>query len=175
MTKNTIKKIAISALFLAIGMVLPSITGLVREIGNMLLPMHIPVMLCGIICGPLYSGAVGIMLPIFRSLLFTMPPLYPNACAMAIELCTYGMVIGALYNILKNKKGSVLISLAVSMLSGRIVWGIAISLLTVLAGGTYTFAMYFTRAFVEAVPGLTIQFILIPTIVIALRKANMIE
>ncbi|MEE0840822.1 MAG: ECF transporter S component [Acutalibacteraceae bacterium] len=175
MTKSTVRKLAISALFLAIGMVLPSITGLVRVIGNMLLPMHIPVMLCGIICGWQFGGAIGIMLPILRSLIFTMPPMYPNACAMAVELCTYGVVIGIVYKLVKDKKGGIFIALIVSMLSGRIMWGIAISFLTVLAGGTYTFAMYFTRAFIEAIPGLIIQLILIPTIIIALRKAKMIE
>ncbi|MEE0945543.1 MAG: ECF transporter S component [Acutalibacteraceae bacterium] len=175
MNKVTMRKLVISALFMAIGMVLPNITGLVRVVGNMLLPMHLPVMLCGIICGPVYSAAIGIMLPILRSLIFTMPPLYPNAVAMAVELCTYGVVIGVVYRLLKGKKGRIFISLVASMLTGRIVWGVVISLLTVLAGGTYTFEMYFARAFVQAVPGLIIQFILIPTIVYSLYKAKLIE
>lgn len=174
MRNTTIRKIALSALFLAIGMVLPSITGLIRVIGNMLLPMHIPVMLCGIICGPLYGGAIGIMLPILRSLIFTMPPMYPNACAMAIELCTYAVVIGIVYNCLKDKKGGIFIALIVSMLSGRIIWGIVISLLTVLAGGTYTLTIYITRAFIQAVPGIVIQLILIPIIILSLKNKKII-
>lgn len=81
-------------MFVAIGVVLPFFTGQIPQIGNMLLPMHIPVLLCGLICGWQYGGMVGFILPLLRTMLFGMPVLYPTGIAMAFELAAYGLVIG---------------------------------------------------------------------------------
>ncbi len=91
------RKLLLSALFMAIGTILPLFTAQIKEIGDSLLPMHIPVMLCGLICGPQYGFAVGLLLPVFRAAIFSVPPLYPNAVWMALELATYGFVIGLMY------------------------------------------------------------------------------
>ena len=91
------KKLTLSAMFLAIGIILPFFTGQVPQIGNMLLPMHFPVLLCGMICGAPYGLAIGFILPIFRSFLFGMPMMYPMAIAMAFELAVYGVVAGWIY------------------------------------------------------------------------------
>ena len=69
----------------------------------MLLPMHIPVLMCGLICGWGYGGIVGFILPLFRYVLFGMPPIFPTGIAMAFELSTYGIVIGLIYNRYKWK------------------------------------------------------------------------
>ena len=97
MKKQNLQKLVLSALFLSIGMVLPFLTMQIKEIGDSLLPMHIPVMLCGVLCGWQYGAAIGLMLPFLRSACFGMPPLYPNAVWMAAELLTYGLIIGLLY------------------------------------------------------------------------------
>ena len=84
--KFSTKKLTLSAAFLGLGLVLPFLTGQVPQVGSMLLPMHIPVLLCGIICGWEYGLAVGAILPLLRSVIFGMPPMYPTALAMTFEL-----------------------------------------------------------------------------------------
>ena len=84
--KTSTRKLTLSALFLALGLVLPLITGQIPQIGKMLLPMHIPVLLCGMVCGWPYGLAVGAVMPLLRGLLFGMPVLYPTGIGMAFEL-----------------------------------------------------------------------------------------
>ncbi len=114
----------LSAVFIALGLILPFLTGQIQQIGTMLLPMHIPVLLCGLICGWKYGLFIGFILPPLRSVIFGMPPMFPTAIAMAFELATYGVVIGFLYQ-RSNKKSvaSVYRSMIGAMISGRIVWG----------------------------------------------------
>ena len=166
MKKINIKNLALSAMFLAIGMVLPLFTAQIKEIGDTLLPMHLPVMLCGLICGWKYGFSVGLMLPFLRSLIFGMPPIYPNAVWMALELATYGLIIGLTF--MRRKKFSNLYlyaCLITAMLSGRIVWGIAKTILLGLKGKPFTFAAFFTGGFADALPGIILQLILIPIII----------
>ena len=89
------RNLTLSALFLALGYVFPFLTGQIPQFGSMLLPMHIPVFLCGLICGWQYGAIVGLILPLTRSLFFIMPPFYV-ALAMTFELATYGFVAGVL-------------------------------------------------------------------------------
>jgi uncharacterized membrane protein len=83
-----------AGLFLALGLVMPFLTGQIPSLGNKLLPMHIPVLLCGFVCGGPTGLIVGFILPILRSVLFSMPPMYPMAMSMAFELAVYGFVQG---------------------------------------------------------------------------------
>lgn len=165
MKKQSILNLVLSAMLLAVGLVLPLLTGQIKEIGDSLLPMHLPVMLCGLICGWKYGGAVGLILPFLRSVTFGMPPLYPNAVWMALEIATYGLVIGLLFSRKKDySRVYLLICLAISMLSGRIVWGIAKAVLLGVAGKPFGLEAFLIGGFVDAVPGLILQFILIPLI-----------
>ena len=170
-----IKTLVLSAMFLALGLALPFLTGQIKEIGNMLLPMHIPVLLCGLICGWQYGFAVGLIVPVLRSLLFGMPVLYPGAVSMAFELATYGFVVGFLYNRSKWKCiVSLYRSMLISMISGRVVWGIVQAILLGIGKNVFTFKMFVAGAFLNAVPGIIIQLVLIPAIMVALRKAKLI-
>lgn len=173
-SKNSakLKRLVLAALFLAIGIVLPFLTMQIKEIGDSLLPMHLAVMLCGIICGYGYGAAVGFILPLFRAAVFGMPPIYPNAVWMAFELVTYGFVIGLLYSKLpiKNKTLKTYISLISSMIAGRIVWGAAKTVLLGVAGKSFTFALFWAQGFLDAVPGIILQLILIPIIVNLFEK-----
>ena len=125
MKKNQILRLALSALFLAIGFVLPFLTGQIQQVGNMLLPMHLPVLVCGFVCGWPWGLAVGFVLPLLRSLFFGMPPMVPTALAMAFELAAYGAFAGALYAKLPRRPVSVYAALLAAMLLGRVVWGLA--------------------------------------------------
>lgn len=173
MKRKEIQRLVLAALFLAIGMILPFITGQIKEIGDSLLPMHLPVMLCGIICGWKYGFAVGIILPFLRSVCFAMPPLYPNAIWMSLELATYGLVIGTMYIILKKKTiGYIYLSLIISMLSGRIVWGISKAILLGITDKPFTFSAFLIGGFADAIIGIILQLILIPLIIELLKRTK---
>lgn len=172
MKPNNTKKLVISAMLLALGYILPFLTGQIKEIGNMLLPMHIPVMLAGLLLGARYGAAIGFILPITRSLIFTMPAMYPNAVAMAFELAAYGLVAGIMMSMLRRFGGIVpiYVSLVTSMLAGRAVWGGAMTLLVRQTESAFTVSAFLAGAFVNAVPGIIIQLVIIPPIVYACHK-----
>lgn len=169
------KKLTLSALFMALGIVLPFFTGQIKQIGNMLLPMHIPVLLCGFVCGAPYGLAVGFIVPLFRSLLFGRPELMPTAVAMAIELAAYGAMTGIMYAKLKGKKFGIYISLIVAMIAGRVIWGVASLVLYRILGNPFTWELFAAGAFLNAIPGIVIQLILIPAIIFALEKSNLLK
>ena len=158
MKKQKIKKLVLSALFLGIGMALPFLTMQIKEIGDSLLPMHLPVMLCGVLCGYGYGAAIGFLLPFLRSFCFGMPPIYPNAVWMSAELLTYGLIIGLLYKKLPKNTFCLYTSLIASQISGRIVWGISKALLFGLNGKTFTLALFISGGFIDALPGIILFF-----------------
>lgn len=124
MSRIQVKKMVLSALMLALCLVLPFLTGQIPQVGRMLLPMHIPVLLCGFICGWPWALAVGFVAPILRSTIFTMPMMFPDAVSMAFELAVYGFVTGIFYEKLPKTKGNTVLSLIAAMVCGRIVWGV---------------------------------------------------
>ena len=169
-------KLTLSAMFMAIGLVLPFFTGQIPQIGKLLLPMHIPVFLCGLICGWQYGLGVGFALPLIRSLLIGMPKLFPTAAAMAFELAVYGLVVGILYwrshrqNII-----SLYCSMILAMIAGRVVWGIAQIVLLGFGGTQFTWQMFIAGALIDALPGIILQLVLIPAIITALNRAGLIS
>lgn len=171
-----VQKLTLSALFLALGLVLPFFTGQIPQIGNMLCPMHFPVLLCGMICGWKYGLGIGLILPIMRSLMFGMPPIFPQATAMAFELASYGALSGLLYERFANQSiGTAFASLIGAMLGGRIVWGIVMTILMHIVGQPYTFGMFFTAAFANALPGIIVQLLLIPLVLAVLDKTSVLR
>lgn len=173
--KETTKKITLSAMFIAVGMLLPLLTGQIPQIGSMLLPMHIPVFLCGLICGWQYGAAVGFVLPLLRSMIFGMPVMFPMATAMALELMTYGLVAGLLYGISRHQCIIALYrSMIAAMLGGRVIFGLAMLVFTGIQGGGYTWSAYFASVFLQAIPGIIIQLTLIPAIMLALHKTGLV-
>ncbi len=169
--KNNTKKWVQTALFLAIGMVLPMFIGQVRFLGQAISPMHIPVYLCGMIVGAPYGALMGFILPLLRSVMFGMPPMIPGGAAMAFEMCTYGLVSGLLYDRLKNKKiAGIYLSLIPAMIAGRIVWGIARAVIAGATKSQFTYAMFISGALTTALPGIIIHLIVVPAILAALEK-----
>lgn len=169
--KNRTTKLAIAAVCLALTIVLPFITGEIPAIGQMLCPMHIPVFLCGMICGPLYGLVVGLIAPLLRSVLVGMPALYPSALAMSCELATYGVLSGIMIKVLSRKNVYLYVNLLVSMFTGRIVWGIMRYLLASIVKTDFTWELFVAGGFTNTIPGVIIQLILIPAIVMSVRKS----
>lgn len=168
--RNRLTKMITAALFLALAYVLPFLTGQIPEIGQMLCPMHLPVLLCGFLCGWPWAPAVGFIAPLFRSLTLGMPPLFPGAVCMAFELCVYGAVTALMHRILPKKRGYIYLSLLIAMLLGRAVWGLAMFICLGATGGAFTFAAFLAGAFTGALPGILLQIVLIPPLVMVLQK-----
>ena len=103
-THNAILKLVYSAVCLALCMVLPFLTGQIPEIGSMLCPLHIPVLLAGFLCGPWWAMGVGFIAPPLRYLLFGMPPLLPAGVPMMFEMLAYGLAVGILYHVLPKNQ-----------------------------------------------------------------------
>lgn len=169
------RKLVLSAFFMALGIVLPFLTGQIQQIGNMLLPMHIPVLLCGFICGWQYGLTVGLVTPLLRSAMFGMPPIMPTAAAMAVELAVYGLVTGILHAKLPKKIPYIYASLLGAMIAGRAAWGIVSIVLYGIMGNSFSMALFLSGAFLKAIPGIILQLILIPVIIIALKKAGVLN
>lgn len=173
MTSIQVRKLTYAALFLAIAMVLPFVTGQIPEIGSMLCPMHIPVLLCGFMCGWPWGLAVGFIAPLMRSVIFGMPAMLPGAVAMAFELAVYGGMAGLLYRLLPRKKWITYAVLLIAMIAGRIVWGAARVILAGLTGSKFTWALFLSGAVTNAIPGIILQLVLIPILVFAMERAGL--
>ena len=171
--KNT-RKIVLAGLFLALGIVLPFVTGQIPKLGASLLPMHIPVLICGFMLGGIWGTAVGFVTPLLRSILFGMPPMFPTALCMAFELAVYGLVTGVLYKKMPKKAVYIITALLTAMIAGRIVWGIASFACYGFDSAAFGWQMFAAGAFINAVPGIALQIVLVPVIVYSLAKAGLI-
>lgn len=167
-----LKKLIYSAICLALCMILPFLTGQIPQVGAMLSPLHIPVLLCGFLCGAPYACIVGLITPLLRFFLFSMPPLFPVGLAMTFELATYGLLSGILYHKFPKGMKYLLTSLIISMIGGRIVWGITMAVIAGTTAVTFSFQMFIMAAFTNAIPGIICHIIIIPLIILALRKAG---
>ena len=172
MHKKSVIKMVLAALFLALALVLPFLTGQIPEVGSMLCPMHIPVLLCGFFCGWPWGIAVGLIAPVLRSVTFGMPPMFPVAICMSFELATYGAISGLLYANLPKKKVSIYVALLSAMVLGRLVWGAARFVCAGLDASAFGISAFWAGAVTTAIPGIIVQIILIPLLVMALEKHN---
>ena len=172
---NKLLKMILAALFLALAYVMPFLTGQIQEIGAMLCPMHLPVLLCGFICGPVWGVVVGFVAPIFRSLTLGMPPIFPKALCMAFELAAYGAVAGIMHKLLPKKKPYIYCSLITAMIVGRLIWGAAMFICVGISGGSFTFSAFIAGAVTNAIPGIIVQIVLVPLIVMLLENPKILK
>ena len=167
---NKSRQITLAALFLALALILPFVTVQIPSIGQLLTPMHFPIIIAAIFLGPIYGFGLGLAAPVLRTLLFGMPPL-PMALSMSVELAVYGLVMGLMMNVVKESKMSyilkVLCSLIVAMVLGRIAFAIAAMVFLGFNDFIATFIGTFTGSFV----GIILQLILIPLIAVRIKKS----
>ena len=170
---SAVKKSIITAVCIALCVVLPQAFHAVPNAGAIYLPMHIPVLLCGLICGWSYGLLCGLAGPALSALLTGMPPaaVLPG---MLVECGVYGLAAGLLMQLVRTKHlyADLYISLAAAMLLGRVVSGIAKAL--IFSVGSYSMASWVAGSFVTALPGIVIQLALLPSIVYALMHARLI-
>lgn len=168
-----VQNLALAALFMAAGLVLPFLTGQIPQIGSMLLPMHLPVLLCGLVCGWQYGALVGAVLPLLRYLLFGMPPVFPTGVAMCFELAAYGFLAGWLYAHSRWKCVKALYACLIpAMIGGRLVWGVVEVVLLGLTGSAFTWSAFLAGAVLNAVPGIILQLVFIPAFMVALDRTG---
>lgn len=171
-----IKNITLTALFLAIGFVLPMLFGQIPFIGQMLLPMHIPIFLCALICGWKYSAVIAIALPILRSLIFGVPVIYPTAIAVALEMAAYGIITGIIYQRMKKRSiKTVYISMLSAMLLGRVVRLFGEIILLGLGGNSFAWSSFVSGVLLSAIPGIILQLVLIPSIMLLLSRIGAVK
>jgi hypothetical protein len=168
-----VKKITLTALFTALGILIPIVFHTNPMFGSVFLPMHITVIVCAMITGP-YRGMICAALTAFISSIVTgMPPIYPVGVIMIFELITYASVAGILTKILIvriNKIAALYTALIAAMLAGRIIMGAASVIFIGLIGNGYSMKAFITAAFITALPGIIIQLAIIPWIILVLRK-----
>lgn len=175
--------LTITGILLAVGLVLPFLTGQIQAISRTISPLHIPVLICGLCCGWKWGLGLGIVLPLLRSLLFGMPPFPSTALPMVFELAVYGLLTGLIYAALlkKNPGGNhlpkILGAMIPAMIIGRFVGGAAKALFIavgVIGSKTpYTFAAFFAAYFTSTAVGALIHIILVPAVVLALERAGL--
>lgn len=165
---NLTRKIVVTGLFIAIGVVLPQAFHMIPNAGSVVLPMHIPVLFCGLVCGPLYGAICGGAACLLSHVIFGMPPA-PVFPGMICELIVYGLLAGLMSMWLKNKNvGYIYIELIVAMIGGRLVAGLLNAL--IFKAGNYSLAIWLTNYFVTGLPGIIIQLVLIPALVAVFNK-----
>ena len=175
MHRNQIRRLTLTAMFIALGYLLPFLTGQIPQFGTMLSPMHIPALLCGFVCGWQYGLVAGAIMPLLRSATLGMPPMFPTAVAMAFELAAYGCAAGLLYRALPKHIAFVYVTLVLSMLIGRAVWGLASAVLMMGTGNAFTTQAFLAGAFINAWPGIVLHILVIPPVVLGLRRAKLMD
>ena len=173
MKMSNVKSMVMTAMCIALGVVLPVMFHGVENAGSIFCPMHIPVLICGLICGWQYGLVCGLVTPIVSSLLTGMPPM-AILPAMMIELAVYGLITSVMMRFVKTKNqyADLYVSLIVAMLVGRVINGVVKAIM--LAGGDYSIAVWATASFVTCLPAIAIQLVLIPNLIHILTKAKIL-
>lgn len=175
MRNHSVRPMAFAAVCLALAYILPNFTGNIPQIGSMLLPMHLPVLLCGFLAGGPWGAAVGFVAPLLRSLVFQRPVFFPSAVAMAFELATYGLVAGLASLRLGRGPAGRYAALVCAMLCGRVIWGIVMAILSLSGGAEFSLSIFIAGAFLNAVPGIVLQLVVVPALVMALDKSRLLQ
>ena len=165
------ERLTVTGMLIAVGIILPFATSHGFGLpGNVLLPMHIPVFICGLLCGPLFGAAAGILLPLLNCILTGMPAPYPNMPLMICELCVYGLISGLLFckTPLGKRKLGVYVSLLSAMICGRAVYGLAFHAFLLFDGDLKAASVM--GALITGLPGIVIQLLLVPGVVFAVER-----
>lgn len=170
-----IKSLVLAALLTAAGVLLPQALHAIPNAGSVLLPMHIPVLLCGMAAGSGLGAITGVLTVLLSMLLSGMPPLFPTGVSMMLELAVYGAVSGGACRLLRvwEHRRRVYPALILAMLAGRLVNGTAMALFMWLSGERYTLTAFLLASFVTALPGIILQLVILPPALFALERLHL--
>ncbi|MCL1862694.1 MAG: ECF transporter S component [Defluviitaleaceae bacterium] len=175
---SNLKRLIVTAMLIALCVVLPMAFHSIPRAGSIILPMHIPVLLAGLICGWKFGLLAGVLGPFLSASLTGMPPLGGVAELMMIELGIYGLVSGVVMHFIHTRRASfdLYISLIAAMLVGRVVAGIGqyAYFFSGMEGESYTWALWTASYFVTSLPGIVIQLAFVPSVVMALERERVI-
>lgn len=169
-TSGKAAKMAFGGVLTALGILLPQAFHMFgQSAGGTFLPIHIPVLMAGILLGPYYGGIVGILVPILSSVLTGMPPV-PKVYFMLVELAAYGIVTGIMI-----RKTNVYVSLVTAMAAGRILYGAALAVGVKLLHFSAPFANQaaFFGGVVSGIPGIAVQLFVLPLLYAALKRGGL--
>lgn len=171
MKDSMTKKLVLAGLFIALGIILPIAFHTIEGAGSVFLPMHIPVLISGFFLDWPFALAVGMLTPLLSSTITGMPPVFPAMVFMIFELATYGVIVSLFYRKLEK---NTYVSLISSMICGRLVSGFVVWILgTFFAAQLPGPILFIKGAIVKGIPGIIIQLILIPIIIMAIEKSNL--
>jgi len=166
------KKIISTAVCIAMCVVLPIALHAIPNVGSLISPMHVPVFICALVCGPFWGVVCGLVGPFLSSVITQMPPI-AYLPSMLVELAVYGFACGLLYRRLAGRRGGVYIPLVTAMVLGRVVWGLVMVVLMGLTAQSFTVGAFVSGALLNAIPGIVVQLVLIPLLVAALERASL--
>ena len=164
-----LRNITYTGFCIALGIILPLLFHVVG-LGSTFTPMHIPVLLCGLCFGPVSGLVCGLVCPFLSAIITGMPPLFPAAFTMTFECTVYGFCSGYLY---RNLKLNLFVSLILSMIAGRIAGGLLTGF--ILGFSNYSFSVFFNSYFVVNLPGVILNLIVVPLLVIAIEKSKVLK
>jgi len=174
---SSIKCSVMTAMLIAMGIVLPVVFHMIPAGlgGRTLLPMHMPILMAGLIAGPFYGFFAGLVTPLLSSMITGMPVAGVSVYRMMVELSVYGAVAGGMMHMVRTKHmmADVYISLIAAMILGRVAAGIAQALLFV-GGGVFSISLWVSGYITTALPGILIQLIIIPSLILALQRGKLI-
>jgi 2-polyprenyl-3-methyl-5-hydroxy-6-metoxy-1,4-benzoquinol methylase/predicted membrane protein len=172
--KSPIKKMSEAAILLALGVLIPLIFHAANIGGQIFLPMHPSVLIGGFILGPFYGALLGILTPLLSAALTGMPS-WAVLPGMMVELTFYGVSAGVSFRLIKTKNLylDIYLSLLLSLLLGRLAGGATNALIYLGKGNSYSWQAFLTPYFLIAWPGILIQLVLIPAILVALEKSHL--
>lgn len=164
------KKIVYCGVFIALGIIIPQIFHFIGgpALGGVFLPMHFPVLAAGLLGGPLVGLFTGILSPLLSSGITGMPPV-PRLWFMILELGAYGMIAGFLYY--KMRK-NLMLSLIISMIAGRILYGAAFIILINFFGVDLPAGLGVTASLAKGIPGMVLQVIILPILIKTLERSS---
>lgn len=173
--KNYTRKVILSVFFLILALIFQNIASVSPDFVNNLCLSHIAVILCGFLCGPISGMILGFIVPPLSSLLFSTPAIFPAGVMTAFELASYGFFSGFIYRLLRKSALNIYVTLISSMLSGRIAFGISMFLVGIVSTNKFTFSTFVSYAFVSCFLGIILHLAIIPPIVFACEKSNIIS
>lgn len=197
--RNLTRKITYGGLLLAISIVLPQVFHLAGgpQSGAVFLPMHIPVLLAGMILGPVFGLVIGAAAPVLSFAIAGMP-VAARLPFMILELAVYGGIAGLFYitfglNRIKRLRGGsgdpadrrdvspitavagMILSLIVSMIVGRAVYALGLLIMGRFFGVKGADPAAVIAAFTTGIIGIAIQLVVIPPILFALKKGGLTD
>ncbi|MCH5151807.1 MAG: ECF transporter S component [Clostridiales bacterium] len=180
-TLNVVTTAMLSALAVILSTIMHHIPGVNMATAILLSPMHFPVLLIGILCGPWLGLIGGVLAPVVSFLMSGMASPPPSTLVpMIFELGMYGFLTGMMRKVfIKNPKTNrfaSILALVIAMVAGRALNAVVGAIFLAADGQLYFVALWtkFAGNFTSTWAGIIIQLVLIPAILFALQRSGIL-